>query len=137
MKKHSYLNLEFASPMDKDKVMVVAPTIASKPSSSSNAQNKKLANNYDATESFYYYSGFGPSHGMWRCRSYLKKLEEVEVEPSKYASLRVMPKLRLKMVPIMHGATTYDDDACNTITLDAAMSTWRGTKIHGSSRVSQ
>jgi hypothetical protein len=60
MKKRSYLNLEFASPMDKDKVMVVEPTIASKSSSSSNAQKKKPATNYDASEGFYYYNGFGP-----------------------------------------------------------------------------
>ena len=63
MKKHSYLSQEFASPMDEDKVMVVVPTIASKPSSSSNVEKKKSADNYDATEGFYYYNVFGPSRG--------------------------------------------------------------------------
>jgi len=47
--------------------------------------------------------------------------------------LRVMPKLRLKMV-LITGLQLAVMMHATTITLDAATSTWRGTKIHGSSR---
>ncbi|CAD6212650.1 unnamed protein product [Miscanthus lutarioriparius] len=114
MKKRSYLNLEFASPMDKDKVMVVVPTIASKPSSSSNLQKKKLANNYDATEGFSYYNGFGPSRGKRRCRNHPKKEKEVEVEPSKYASPLSHAKVETED-GTNSGATSCGDDSDSSI----------------------
>jgi hypothetical protein len=112
MKKYSYLNLEFASPMDEDRVMVVVLTIAYKPSSNSNTQKKKPANNYDATEGFYYYNGFGQSRGKRLCRNHPKKEEEVEVEPSKYASPSIDAKVETKD-GTSNGATTCSDDACN------------------------
>jgi len=112
MKKCSYLNLEFGSPMDKDKVMVVAPTTAFKPSNNSNAQKKKHTNNYNATEGFYCYYGFGPSHGKKCCSNHPKKEEEVEVEPSKYASPPSHAKVETED-GTNNWATTYGDDACN------------------------
>jgi hypothetical protein len=112
MKKRSYLNLEFASPMAEDKVMVAAPIATSKPSSSSNRQKKKPANNYDAIEGFYYYNGFGPSRSKRHCRNHPNKEEKVEVEPSKYASPPNHAKVESED-GTNNGATTGGDDVCS------------------------
>jgi hypothetical protein len=98
--------------MVEDKVMVAAPIATSKPSSSSNRQKKKPANNYDAIEGFYYYNGFGPSRGKRHCRNHPNKEEKVEVEPSKYASPPNHAKVESED-GTNNGATTGGDDVCS------------------------
>ena len=124
-----FLSLELV----EDKVMVVVPTIASNPSSSSNTQNKKPANNCDATEGFYHYNGFDPSRGRRHCRNHPKKEEAVEVEPSKYASPSSHAKFDTED-GTNNGATTCGDDACNNNNSGCGSVNIERTKIHGSSR---
>ncbi|RCV42698.1 hypothetical protein SETIT_9G236700v2 [Setaria italica] len=61
MKKRSYLNPGLASTMEQETVMVAAQPTASKPSTSSKSKPQKMksSNDFNATEGFYYYAGFG------------------------------------------------------------------------------
>ena len=66
----------------------------SKPYNSSKTRKKKHANNFNATEEFYYYAGFGLLRGKRHCRStnthgsapLAPEQEEVELELPKDAS---------------------------------------------------
>ncbi|OEL33093.1 hypothetical protein BAE44_0005888 [Dichanthelium oligosanthes] len=67
--KRSNLNPKFDSVMEEEKETIVASAAASKPSCSSKTRKKKPANDFNATEGFYYYSGFGLFHNKRRCWS--------------------------------------------------------------------
>nr|XP_034570643.1 uncharacterized protein LOC117835393 [Setaria viridis] len=68
-KKRSYLNPQFALATEEEKVVVMTLAAPSKPYNSSKTRKKKPANNFNATEEFYYYAGFGLLRGKRHCRS--------------------------------------------------------------------
>ena len=68
-KKVSYLKPKLASPVEEEKVVVMALAVGSKPCSSSKTREKKPTNHFKTTGDFYYYDGFGPLLGKKYCRS--------------------------------------------------------------------
>ena len=73
----------------------------------------------------------GPASTKRHCRNHPNKEEEMEVEPSKYAS----PSSHAKVVTedgTNNGATTCDDDACNNnnsrcgnVNMERSRSPWK------------
>ncbi|TKV93612.1 hypothetical protein SEVIR_9G237100v4 [Setaria viridis] len=73
VQKRSYLNpdFDFASAIEPEEpvpVPVPVPAAASKPSSNK-PRKKKPSSDFNATEGFYYYAGFGPFRSKRHCRS--------------------------------------------------------------------
>ncbi|KAF8672646.1 hypothetical protein HU200_049339 [Digitaria exilis] len=95
VQKRAYLNPDFEldSAMEPDEEEAPAPApapvpaAASKPSSNSKPRKKKPSSDFNATEGFYYYAGFGPFRSKRHCRSggtnepVLAKQEEEEEAP--------------------------------------------------------
>ncbi|KAF8722973.1 hypothetical protein HU200_022116 [Digitaria exilis] len=93
VQKRAYLNPDFEldSAMEPEEdeapAPAPAPAAASKPSSNSKPRKKKPSSDFNATEGFYYYAGFGPFRSKRHCRSggtnepVLAKQEEEEEAP--------------------------------------------------------
>lgn len=95
VQKRSYLNPDFEfpnSPLEPEEAAAPVPTAASKPSASNKPRKKKPSNDFNATEGFYYYAGFGPFRTKRQCRSggmnepVPAKQEEQEEAPDEDAS---------------------------------------------------
>ena len=72
VQKRSYLNPDYEFPgvfEPEEAAPAPVPAAASKPSSNSKPRRKKPTSDFNATEGFYYYAGFGPFRSKRHCRS--------------------------------------------------------------------
>ncbi|PVH31793.1 hypothetical protein PAHAL_9G234400 [Panicum hallii] len=149
VQKRSYLNpdYEFPGAVEPEEAAPVPAAAASKPpSSNSKPRRKKPTSDFNATEGFYYYAGFGPFRSKRHCRSggtnepVPVKQEEEEEQVPEHASPPAADQARTaedanQAAAPQNDVSTCDDDIAGIAGVDEDTSDddYDGIGIAGSS----